>query len=83
MPNNAYLRSTKRERELVNQYRRNGWHSCRSAGSHSQWDVWAYNPADGAVELTQIKTKKGARGFTDKILEERIGRVKLVWRSFP
>ncbi len=82
MPNLAYNRSTKRERELVNWYRAQGWHACRSAGSKSQWDVWAYNPNTGEVFLTQIKTKKRGRGFTDKVLR-RIGDVTEVWRTYP
>jgi hypothetical protein len=62
MPNNKYLRSTKRERELVNKFRADGWDACRSAGSHSPWDVWAFNPNTKEVILIQVKTKKGARG---------------------
>lgn len=61
MPNLAYERSTRRERQLVNEYRKNGWDACRSAGSHSPWDVWAYNPRTKEVQLIQVKTKKGCR----------------------
>ena len=61
MPNLAYERSTRRERELVNAYRKNGWDACRSAGSHSPWDVWAFNPHTKEVHLIQIKTKIGGR----------------------
>ena len=65
-PNNSYLRSTRRERELVNEYRSLGWDACRSAGSHSPWDVWCFNPNTGEVLLIQVKTKKGGRGVAIK-----------------
>lgn len=60
--NHAYNRSTKREREIVNRYRADGWISARSAGSKSEIDVWAYHPIRKLLELTQVKTRKGARG---------------------
>lgn len=66
MPNNAYLRSTKRERELVNALRAEGFDACRSAGSHSPWDVWAFNPKNGDVVLIQVKTKKNARALVKR-----------------
>lgn len=66
MPNNAYLRSTRRERELVNDLRAKGYHACRSAGSHSPWDVWAFHPETGHVVLIQVKTKKGKRSLIIK-----------------
>lgn len=61
MPNNAYLRSTRRERELVTKLKAQGFDACRSAGSHSPWDVWGFNPDTHEVRLIQVKTKKGAR----------------------
>ena len=64
MPNNSYLRSTRREREIVNDYRSKGWDACRSAGSHSPWDVWCFNPKTKEVHLIQVKTKKGGRTVT-------------------
>ena len=81
MPNLAYNRSTRRERELVNQYRAKGWHACRSAGSKSPWDVWAYNPATGEVVVTQIKTKKGGKTTKDKVLRKQTGIVIEIWRT--
>lgn len=63
MPNNAYLRSTSKERMLVREYKSRGWESARSAGSHGKFDLWAWNPKDNEVNLIQVKTKKGGRGF--------------------
>lgn len=82
MPNLAYNRSTRRERELVNEYRNRGWHACRSAGSHSPWDIWAYNPADEEVVLTQIKTKKGGNVIKDVVLSAKPGHVTTIWRTY-
>lgn len=82
MPNLAYNRSTRRERELVNEYRAKGWHACRSAGSKSPWDVWAYNPKTGEVEVVQIKTKKGGKRITDVVLRDQTGFVKEIWRTY-
>lgn len=61
MPNNGYLRSTKRERQLVIYYKSIGWEAARSAGSHGAYDVWAFNPNTGEVHLIQVKTKKNGR----------------------
>lgn len=61
MPNNKYLRSTKRERQLVNEARAKGLISGRTAGSHSPYDLYIWNPQTKTMELIQVKTKKGAR----------------------
>ena len=61
MPNNKYLRSVKRERELVNYFRKNGQISGRSAGSHSPVDVFAWDEKNKTVSFIQVKTKKGTR----------------------
>lgn len=82
MPNNAYLRSVKRERELVNMYRKEGWYACRSAGSKSPWDVYSVNPKTGEVHLTQIKTKKGGRNIETKLLKTYPGIVSEFWRTY-
>lgn len=78
MPNNSYIRSTKRERELVNLFRKSGWDACRSAGSHSPWDVWAFNREKNKVYLVQVKTTKGARRL-EKTLEYDGGNIQC-WR---
>lgn len=67
MPNNSYLRSRRREQETVNKFRKLGYIAARSAGSKSEIDVWAYHPVKKELILTQIKTKKGARGFTQTV----------------
>lgn len=68
MPNNKYLRSTKRERQLVNEAREKGLISGRTAGSHSPYDLYIWNPKESTMELVQVKTKKGARM---KILKQK------------
>lgn len=79
MPNNSYLRSTRRERELVNHFRSLGYAACRSAGSHSPWDVWAWHKERKSLVLIQVKTTKGgkdlvvtAETFKDVIVEEKL-----------
>lgn len=59
--NNAYKRSVRREREWVNKLRKEGYDACRSAGSHSEWDVWGVNWKTRHSIYIQIKTEKGAR----------------------
>ncbi len=76
MPNNGYLRSTRRERELVKSYRQKGWHCCRSAGSHSPWDVWAFDPRTGQVHLIQVKTKKGAKTVIERDVMKYHGEIE-------
>lgn len=66
MPNNKYLRSTKRERQLVNEARAKGAIAARSAGSHSPVDVWSFYPGKNEVYLIQVKTEKGASVSVDK-----------------
>lgn len=61
MTNNSYKRSVKRERQLVNEARDEGLIACRSAGSHSPFDVWIIDHAKKQVRLIQVKTTKGAR----------------------
>lgn len=61
MANNKYLRSVKRERELVNEARAFGAIAARSAGSKSAFDVWEWNAKTKTAIFTQVKTKKGAR----------------------
>ena len=77
MPNNSYERSTRRERQLVNFYRKLGYEACRSAGSHSGWDVWAWNKNTKHMVLIQVKTTRGGRklvvtheSFKDVTVEE-------------
>ena len=81
MPNNAYLRSRRREQNLVNEYRRAGWISARSAGSKSEVDVWACSPVSGETHLCQIKTKKGGRNTTKKLIWQR-GDTKFYWITY-
>ena len=71
MPNNSYIRSTKRERERVHYWRRKGFIACRSAGSHSAYDVWAYHPFEKLLILEQLKTKKGGRTPVIKEFKEQ------------
>lgn len=60
MANNNYLRSRKREQGLVREYRKEGYWACRSAGSKSPWDVWAFHPEKRLFVLIQVKTKRGS-----------------------
>lgn len=69
MPNNAYLRSTKREREIVNAARAQGFAAGRTAGSHSPFDLYIWNPQDKVLRLVQVKTKKGGSFRIEKDLE--------------
>lgn len=82
MSNNAYLRSRRREQELVNKYRSEGWVACRSAGSKSPWDVWAYHPTLRKFEVVQIKTKKGGRGVYTKVLWKDMYDVTALWIDY-
>lgn len=61
MTNNSYKRSVKRERQLVNEARAEGLIACRSAGSHSPFDVWIVDHKRKEIRLIQVKTTKGAR----------------------
>ena len=70
MGNNNYLRSRRRERKLVRKLRSSGWIACRSAGSKSPFDVWAFHPEKKLVSLIQVKTKKGSR--QTRILNRRV-----------
>lgn len=81
MPNLSYLRSRRREQELVNSYRSMGWIAARSAGSKSEVDVFAINRADGEVRLIQIKTKKGGRSLKKRLVWSK-GQVEFWWYSY-
>ena len=62
MPNNSYLRSRRKEQQLVREFRKAGWVSARSAGSKSPIDVWAFHPKENRLYMVQVKTKKGGKG---------------------
>jgi Holliday junction resolvase len=70
MPNHAYERSTRREREIVNDFRSRGFICARSAGSKSPTDVWAFNPKTLEFYMIQVKTKKGGRSLT--IIDKKV-----------
>lgn len=83
MPNNAYLRSRRREQETVNKYRKLGYTAARSAGSKSKVDVWAYHPELKVLKMIQIKTKKGARGFVERVVYvHRDVVAQFLWDSY-
>ena len=79
MPNNGYLRSTRRERQLVSYYKSIGWHSARSAGSHGEWDVYAYNPYTGETHFIQVKTKKNGMNQVEKNLTIKTACTVKTW----
>ena len=83
MPNLAYIRSRRREQETVNKYRKLGYISARSAGSKSEIDVWAYHPVHKVLHLIQIKTKKGGRGFYEKVMWHHAEvEAKFLWHEY-
>lgn len=81
MPNNKYLRSTKRERELVNAARAGGMIAARSAGSHSPVDVWIFDPRTKELKMIQVKTRKNARMFItkDETVYENVTAIKATY----
>ena len=79
MANLAYNRSCRRERELVNTLRADGWIAARSAGSKSEIDVWGYHKGLKEFRMYQIKTKKGGRGFTEKLMYRHEGVTAEFW----
>ena len=83
MPNNKYVRSTKRERERVKYWKTQGWFSGRSAGSHGEYDVWAISPSLDQVVFEQIKTKIGYRG-KPKVTNSKTmyGIIKTYWLNW-
>lgn len=66
MPNNAYLRSTRREREIVNKARAEGKIAGRTAGSHSPFDLYIWDPKDLVLRLIQVKTRIHGRFLVQK-----------------
>jgi len=85
VPNNAYLRGTAKERSVVNKLRAEGWVACRSAGSHSPHDVWAWHPVYRKVLLLQLKSHKGARHLHDRLIKAtdavRVEERWLEWKT--
>ena len=72
MPNNKYLRSRRREQEIVNDAHKKGvFLAARTAGSKSKGygfktDVILIDAKDKLVRLVQVKTKKGGRGLVKR-----------------
>lgn len=67
MANNAYQRSVKREREIVNEARKRGCIAARSAGSKSPVDCYIFCPDAKKVFLIQVKTEKGSSEYHDEV----------------
>jgi Holliday junction resolvase len=69
MPNNKYIRSTKKERKVVNDKIREGYDvAARCAGSKSKGpgfatDVFAVNHRTKTIDLIQVKTTIGSRSL--------------------
>lgn len=51
MPNNSYIRGTKLERDIVTLFKKQGYASWRSAGSHGFADVIVTRKAGDALDL--------------------------------
>jgi Holliday junction resolvase len=55
MPNKNYIKGVRKERECVNQARRQGKLAFRSAGSHSPIDVVVIDKKQKLIEFIQCK----------------------------
>lgn len=67
----AYRKGADREREIVNMFKKKGYLSFRSAGSHSPIDVFALNPQTKEILLIQSKAGKSySPSFKSKLLNE-------------
>lgn len=67
----AYRKGADREREIVNIFRKKGYLSFRSAGSHSPIDIFALNPETKVILLIQSKAGKSySPTFKNKLLNE-------------
>lgn len=53
--NRRYRKGAQAERDVVNWYRKQGWISARTAGSHGKYDLYAYSPKRREVHLIQVK----------------------------
>lgn len=93
MSNTKYQRSANRERQLKDQFEKEGWLSIRSAGSHTKVDIIAIRPAASVcadpdhfeVKLIQVKTGKRIKKkeVVMKAEESPCGIVNIAYYMFP
>ena len=72
MSNKNYIKGVALERELVNAFRKAGYQACRSAGSHSSYDVFVW------CEVHTTQPKESIPRVLDKL---KFGwSAKDIWR---
>lgn len=79
--NKNYRKGYRKERELVNNYRRLNWISARSAGSHGPFDVFAWNPNKKEVHFIQVKTNGKMVYQTIYDLQTFTGCKVIIWKE--
>jgi len=70
LPNRNYLKGVRKERMIVNEARKKGLISFRSAGSHSIVDVVVIDPLSGLIYFIQCKPKTFSKKARDNLLEQ-------------
>lgn len=69
--NRKYKKGADKERQIVNEFRKKGCLSFRSAGSHSPIDVFVLNPKTKEIFLIQSKAGKSyTPQFKEKLYNE-------------
>lgn len=80
MPNKNYLRGRRREYAIKKALEREGMIVCRTAGSHSQFDLIAINPVDGIINFIQVKPKNMSNRVKTA-LQSKISWIERIWQG--
>ena len=67
MPNKNYLAGRRREYAIKHYLEAKGMVVCRTAGSHSQFDLLALDPSSGKIYLIQVKPTSMSRKEKDRL----------------
>jgi hypothetical protein len=72
MPNRNYEAGRRLEYEIVADWRKKGYEVARSAGSHGEWDIFAWNPARKPefIQCKRVSDEASARRLIKAFREE-------------
>ena len=78
MTNKNYVRGSRREYAIKHALEKEGMIVCRTAGSHSQFDLIALDPATNIINFIQVKPKNMSKNAREALWRE-ISWVERIW----
>lgn len=73
-----YERGVEVERKIIHQLEKEGYVATRSAGSHSKFDIWAFNHLH-----TLLIQSKRCKVFNESFYQEELNQIKEIAKRAP